>query len=91
MSYIRKLSVGPNYPDGAIHYQFQKPVIWNKEQKRKTHVISDIHERVCEKTGLTFFDIFIKNIPLNGELVSEVKWKSIPQGMYVYPEYAIDL
>jgi len=89
MSYVRKLSLGPNFPDGAVHYQAGKAIFYNKEQQRKTHEISHIVEE-GDENGLTFFDIYIKNIPQNGELVSEVLWKRVPQGMYTVVEYSID-
>lgn len=88
MSYIRRVSEGPNFPDGAVHFQVGKDVIWNRQEGRKTHEISHIFEEKNEM-GLTLFHIYIKNKPLNGELVSEVLWKTVPQGMYTVIEYAI--
>lgn len=88
MSYVRRVSVGPNFPDGAVHFQVGRPVIYNKHEKRKTHEISHILETKNE-AGLTVFEIYVKNIPTDGELVSEVLWKTIPMGGYVIAEYAV--
>lgn len=89
MSYVRKLSVGPNFPDKAVHYQVGRPVIYNRDERRKTHEVSHILESENPQ-GLTVYEVWIKNMPLNGELVSEVLWKIVPQGMHTVVEYAID-
>lgn len=91
MSYVRKLSLGPNFPDGAVHYQVDRPVLYNKEEKRKTHLITSILEERDDQTGITFFDIYIKNIPINEEeVVSTLLWKRVPQGIHTVVEYSID-
>jgi hypothetical protein len=56
---IRKISVGREYPDGAIHYQVGKTI-------RLQHVPYEICEisinrKLKEEEGKTTYDIFIKN------------------------------
>jgi hypothetical protein len=88
MSYIRKLAVGINYPDGAIHYQVGKEVIYNKSEGRKTHEITHILEDM-DQSGLLVYNIYIANIEPENGVRSEVLWKSVPKGMYTYPEFGI--
>ncbi len=56
---IRKISVGVNYPDGAIHYQVGKTV----NLQRIPYEICEIsiNRKLKEEEGKTTYDIFIKN------------------------------
>lgn len=88
MSYIRKISVGPNFPDSAVHFQVDKPVLYDKERGEKSHKVVAI-EMVRGENGKKTYDVYVENIPTNGEVVSKVLWKSVTD-MPTVVEYAID-
>ena len=56
---IRKISVGREYPDGAIHYQVGKTI----RLQQTPFEISTIrvNKKIKEEEGRTTYDIFIKN------------------------------
>ena len=79
MSLIRKIAIGPNYPDGAVHYQVGSLVL------RKTHRVARIDIGSNQVNGEPEYQIYIENIPTNGEIVSQVLWKGFPVNMpHVY-------
>lgn len=58
VSIIRKLSVGRNYPDGAIHYQVGKTM----NLQGVPYEIAEINQATEEQyKGAPAFHIFIKN------------------------------
>ena len=77
MSIIRKLSVGANFPDGAIHYRVGKVL----DLQGKSYTISRIEGKVEE--GVKVYVIY-----LTGEL-DTVEWKRV-EGLPVSIEYDIN-
>ena len=90
MSYIRKISVGPNFPDHAVHFQVGKAVLFDKDKGRKSHEVVGIEERQ-DITGRKTYDVYVENIPEDtGDIVSKVLWKTVSADMPIVVEYAID-
>lgn len=89
MSLIRKLSVGPNFPDGAVHFQVGRPVLYDKVRGERSHTVVAIEEDMTEG-GLAVFNVYVENIPFDGELVSTVLWKSISSAVPHVVERGID-
>lgn len=58
MEDIRKISVGKNYPDGAIHYQVGKEMRLQGVQYTITQIV--FNSKYAEE-GKTAYDIFIAN------------------------------
>ena len=65
---IRKISIGKNFPDGAMHYQVGKTI----NLQKVPYTIASIHlnDFMLEK-GKICFDIFIQNEE------GTVLWKSV--------------
>ena len=75
MSLIRKISIGPDYKGGAMHYIVGQPVL------NSTHVIHHISRK--EETGVT--EVWIKSD--NGEVFL---WKDFSSTIPISTEYSID-
>lgn len=78
MNTIRKISVGSNYPDGALHYQVGKP------QK--------LNGQICEIKAIETFienDSTCYTIIVRTPDGSNIEWKEI-KNMPVVVEKAID-
>lgn len=65
---VRKLSVGKDYPDGAMHYQVGKPFKMNNTEYQVTRI--GINEQY-KKEGKTAYDVFLSD----GD--GAVIWKTI--------------
>lgn len=74
---IRKLSVGKNFPDGAIHFIVGQ----HKKFNDKRYELVEIKE--YEDEGVICHDIYLK------DEFSIVKWKTL-RGQIVAVEYLID-
>lgn len=83
MSLIRKLSVGPNFPDGAVHFQVGRDCL------RRSHKIVAIEEELNQE-GQKVFNVYVENLPTGGDLVSTVLWKTISTAMPHVVENGID-
>lgn len=85
---IRKISVGRDYPNGAIHYQVGSP----QNLKHKRYEITSIKfdKELLELSGELAYNIYITNVPQEGEPLQTVLWKTIV-GVPVVIENNIDL
>ena len=75
MTIIRKISVGKEYPNGAIHYQVGSKQNLKGNQYEITSI--NLDKEVLERTGGMAYNIYIKNVPKGDEPVSEILWKTI--------------
>lgn len=68
MEDIRKISVGKNYPDGAIHYQVGKQM---RLQNVEYTIVEILESPEHREKGQTGYDIFIANE------YGKVLWKTV--------------
>ena len=85
---IRKISVGREYPNGAIHYQVGSV---QNLKRAKYEIVSIVMDKdLLELTGELAYNIYIKNIPLTSDTPVNVQlWKTIV-GVPVVVENNID-
>jgi hypothetical protein len=79
MSLIRKLSVGPNFPNDAVHFQVDSPILYDKKQKRKIFKVHSIEQE--EYYGEPVYRVYIEYIPNKGESAYIKGWKRVHLSM----------
>ena len=85
---IRKISVGNNYPDGALHYQVKSFQMLKRKRYQITRILFD--KELFDKVGKLSYNIYIQNVPeFDAEIVSEVLWKTVV-GLPIVVENNID-
>lgn len=57
MSAIRKLSVGPGYPDRALHFQVGAKV----SLKGNSFTIESIEEEIDKRSGILYYKVYIRD------------------------------
>lgn len=85
---IRKISVGRDYPNGAIHYQVGS--VQNLKHKKYEITSIKFDKDLLELSGELGYNIYIKNIPTGDEPVQTVLWKTVI-GLPTVVENNIDL
>lgn len=72
---IRKISVGPVYPDGAIHYQVGSTQRLKDKRYKITHILLDTS---LLELGKLAYNIYVENIPEDpNQPISSFLWKQV--------------
>ena len=72
---IRKISVGREYPDGAIHYQVGT---FPKLKGKKYEITQILLDRELLQMGKLAYNVYVKNVKeSSSDIVNEYLWKQV--------------